>query len=76
MTPEKKEILSDAFADDIPTTDILLASYNSGAYRVKKSIIKNKKEWLFDDSLHEARKYVMNIKSYCYSFDQGNNNEK
>ena len=76
MTPEKTEILSDAFANDIPKTDILLASYNSGAYRVKKSILKNKKDWLFDESLTEARKYVMNIKSYCYSFNKGNSNEK
>lgn len=75
-TPEKREILSEAFSNDIPTTDILLASYNSGAYRVKKSIMKNKKDWLFDDSLNEARKYVMNIKSYCYAFNQGNENEK
>ena len=63
------------FKKEIPTTDILLASYNSGAYRVKKSIIKNKEEWLFDKSLNEARKYVMNIKSYCHSF-KGVNNEK
>ena len=69
---EKEDILSDVFKQDIPKTDILLASYNSGAYRVKKSILKNRKDWLFDDSLHEARKYVMNIKSYCYSFRGGN----
>lgn len=75
-TPEKQEILSEVFSQDIPKTDILLASYNSGAYRVKKSIMKNKKDWLFDDSLNEARKYVMNIKSYCYAFNQGNSNEK
>ena len=74
-TPEKKKILKDVFKKEIPTTDILLASYNSGAYRVKKSIIKNKEEWLFDKSLNEARKYVMNIKSYCHSF-KGVNNEK
>ncbi len=75
-TPDKKEILSDTFAKEIPEIDILLASYNSGAYRVKKSILKNKKDWLFDSGLKEARKYVMNIKSYCYSFNKGNQNEK
>jgi hypothetical protein len=69
---EKKDILANVFDLDIPKTDILLASYNSGAYRVKKSIIKNRKDWLFDESLHEARKYVMNIKSYCYSFRSRN----
>jgi hypothetical protein len=74
-TPDKKEILADTFSDEIPEIDILLASYNSGAYRVKKSILKNKKEWLFDNGLKEARKYVMNIKSYCYAFNEGNINE-
>lgn len=67
-TSEKIDILADVFDLDIPKTDILLASYNSGAFRVKKSIMKNRKDWLFDESLYEARKYVMNIKSYCYSF--------
>lgn len=76
QSPEKMEILSDVFENDIPTTDILLASYNSGAYRVKKSILKNRKDWLFDSSLSEARKYVMNIKSYCYAFNKGDNHEK
>jgi hypothetical protein len=69
-SPEKQEILSDVFKKDIPSTDIILASYNSGAYRVKKSIMKNREDWLFDKSLNEARKYVMNIKSYCYAFNQ------
>lgn len=75
-SPEKMEILGAVFEDEIPKTDILLASYNSGAFRVKKSILKNKKDWLFDQSLNEARKYVMNIKSYCYAFNQGEENEK
>lgn len=75
-TPEKKEILTTTFNEDIPRLDILLASYNSGAYRVKKALLKNRKEWLFDDSLDEARKYVMNIKSYCYAFAPRIENEK
>jgi hypothetical protein len=74
-TPDKREILVDAFNKEIPEIDILLASYNSGAYRVKKAILKNKKDWLFDNKLKEARKYVMNIKSYCYAFNEGNINE-
>jgi hypothetical protein len=69
-SPEKLEILSDVFNEDVPSTDIILASYNSGAYRVKKSIMRNRENWLFDQSLNEARKYVMNIKSYCYAFNQ------
>lgn len=73
---EKVQLLGDVFQDNVPMTDILLASYNSGAYRVKKSIMTNKENWLFDKSLNEARKYVMNIKSYCYAFKQGKNDEK
>lgn len=75
-TPEKKELLKAIFKEDIPVTDIMLASYNSGAFRVKKSLKRNKKDWLFDRSLNEARKYVMNIKSYCYAFNQEKINEK
>lgn len=73
---EKRALLQTVFNQDIPMTDILLASYNSGAYRVRKAIEKNKKNWLFDENLNEARKYVMNIKSYCYSFHQGGNYEE
>lgn len=70
-TPNKEDLLSSTFKRNIPEVDIYLASYNSGPYRVKRSIIKNGKDWLFDKSLTEARKYVMNIKSYCYSFSEG-----
>lgn len=75
-TPDKTAILSQVFKNDIPKIDILLASYNSGAYRVKKSILKNQENWLFDKKLKEARKYVMNIKSYCYSFNEDIKHEK
>ena len=68
-SPDKKEILNHVFNQEVPMTDILLASYNSGAFRVKNSILEHKKNWLFDDELNEARKYVMNIKSYCHSFN-------
>lgn len=73
-TPDKKEILASIFKEYIPEVDIYLASYNSGSYRVKKSLLEYGKRWLFDKNLHEARKYVMNIKSYCYAFN--NNNQK
>ena len=75
-TQEKQNLLSEVFDQDVPMTDILLASYNSGAFRVKKAIQKNQKDWLFDENLNEARKYVMNIKSYCYSFHQGGQHEE
>tara|TARA_B100001971_G_C18268010_1_gene596221 strand:+ start:60272 stop:61345 length:1074 start_codon:yes stop_codon:yes gene_type:complete len=61
-------LLKSVFKQNIPWTDIILASYNSGAYRVKKSIKRNRKQWLQDHELKEAKKYVRNIRSYCYAF--------
>lgn len=52
----------------IPKTDIILASYNSGANRVRRNIGKHKANWIWSKELNEARKYVMNIKSYCHQF--------
>jgi hypothetical protein len=66
------KLLNKTFKRDIPWTDIILASYNSGAYRVKKSIKRNKTTWLNDQELHEAKKYVKNIKSYCHAFSDFN----
>jgi hypothetical protein len=51
-------------------SDILLASYNSGPYRVKRSIMKKGKKWLRSRNLREARKYVKRVKSYCYHFSK------
>ncbi len=55
--------------DNVKKTDIILASYNSGAYRVKRNIIRHKNKWLYSKELGEARKYVNNIKSYCNHFE-------
>lgn len=52
----------------VPRTQIILASYNSGPYRVKKAIQKMGPKWLTDNSLNAARYYVNNIQSYCYDF--------
>lgn len=62
-----QKLLEKTFTD-IPLTDILLASYNSGPTRVKNNIKKMQKDWLWSTELNEARKYVMNIKSYCHQF--------
>lgn len=55
-------------------SDILLASYNSGPYRVKRSIMKKGKNWLGSRSLREANKYVKRVKSYCYHFSREDEN--
>ena len=47
---------------------LLLASYNSGAARVKRAYLQNRKMWLKDESLSEARVYVHKISSYCSQF--------
>lgn len=66
-------LLKKVFKNNIPWTDIILASYNSGAYRVKKSIKRNHKSWLEDSGLKEAKKYVRKIRSYCYAFSDLDN---
>lgn len=48
--------------------EVILASYNSGPYRVKKAILKLESKWLESDKLNEARKYVRKVKSYCFHF--------
>lgn len=51
-------------------TDVILASYNSGAARVKSKIKLNGEYWLEDDELKEAFKYVNSVVSYCYHFSE------
>lgn len=53
--------------------DLILASYNSGPYRVKKALIKRGRNWLESTELNEAKKYVRKVKSYCYHFAANNN---
>lgn len=47
---------------------VLLASYNSGAARVKYAIKLRGWDWLSHESLGEARRYVNRVMSYCYHF--------
>lgn len=51
--------------------DIILASYNSGPYRVRKNLNNLGTRWLEAHDLGEARKYVHKVKSYCYDFARG-----
>ncbi len=48
--------------------DIILASYNSGPYRVKQSIRKKGLEWRQASFLKEANIYIKKVNSYCYHF--------
>lgn len=49
-------------------TQIILASYHSGAYRVKRAIADEGSEWLASDQLKGARFYVQKVSSYCHEF--------
>ncbi|MDC0980458.1 transglycosylase SLT domain-containing protein, partial [Bdellovibrionales bacterium] len=51
-------------------TEIILASYNSGAYRVKSALKSYGPEYLLSSDLNEAKKYVSKVFSYCYHFAQ------
>lgn len=46
-------------------SEVILASYNSGAARVSRAIAEHGNNWLQDPELNEARKYVRRIASYC-----------
>lgn len=56
----------------IETTEVILASYNSGAARVKSKIKASGEQWLDDEDLKEAFKYVNSVESYCYHFSENN----
>ena len=56
---------------DIDYTAVILASYNSGAARVKNRILEGESQWLEQPGLNEAFRYVNSINSYCYHFAQG-----
>lgn len=54
----------------IEATEVILASYNSGAARVKNKIIAHGEQWLDDEELKEAFRYVNSVESYCYHFSE------
>ncbi|MCB0341504.1 MAG: transglycosylase SLT domain-containing protein [Bdellovibrionales bacterium] len=67
--PQNYSHLNDTFkSPNQRMTDVVLASYNSGAARVKKSIEENGKDYLESPQLGEAKKYVNRINSLCYYF--------
>ncbi len=76
------QFLNDYWADDSAqkilaehnVTDlksVILASYNSGAARVKKDIVDADEDWLAQSNLREAFRYVNRVTSYCYHFSGG-----
>lgn len=67
-TAENKTLLTAGTNTKI--TEVILASYNSGAARVKSKIKAFGEQWLDDEELKEAFKYVNSVKSYCYHFSE------
>ena len=49
-------------------TELILASYNSGAARVKKAVIQKQHNWKQHHSLREAVRYLKKVSSYCYHY--------
>lgn len=49
-------------------TQVILASYHSGAFRVKRAISSEGPKWLASDHLKGARFYVQKVTSYCHDF--------
>jgi hypothetical protein len=50
-------------------SEVMLASYNSGATRVGDALERDGQKWLQDEELKEARKYVRRVVSYCDHFE-------
>jgi soluble lytic murein transglycosylase-like protein len=50
-------------------SEVLLASYNSGAARVAEALERSGERYLEDSSLGEANKYVRRVVSYCDHFE-------
>lgn len=63
-----------AIVDSLPgdreknLTRLILASYNSGASRVKKSVEELGGNWMRHAELREAAKYVKKVSSYCFHY--------
>lgn len=70
-TRERLDQIKSRFENpEIEHTRLILASYHSGYYRVYRSFLRNKENWLNSVQLREAKKYINRVFSYCYHFSQ------
>lgn len=71
LSPENRRLIRKHYGNNMDIiNELILASYNSGAYRVKMALTKHGRSWRRDaHDLNEARKYVNKVKSYCNHFD-------
>lgn len=69
--PDKAAYLEKYFNNsETKRSEVLLASYNSGAARVSQALEADGENFLKNSELGEARKYVRKITSYCDYFSQ------
>lgn len=71
---EKRALLRQGPGDGVQAvSEAILASYHSGAARVSMAMTARGADYLRDDSLDEARRYVRRVVSYCdhIAGDQG-----
>lgn len=70
--PERRAFIRKyAGSSETALSEIILASYNSGATRVSSALENHGRRWLQDDDLNEARRYVRRVASYCDYFENG-----
>lgn len=68
--PDKRELLEKTVgANESALSEVILASYNSGAALVSQALERNGTLWLRDEELIEARKYVRRVFSFCDHFE-------
>lgn len=73
---KSKDLLGRSTGNPNVSLDIILASYNSGPWRVKRALEKLGSQWIDSNQLGEARKYVRKINSYCIAFQTNLHFEK
>jgi hypothetical protein len=64
-------LASHGLNNDLRLTEVLLASYHSGAARAKRAIRAEGAQWLRGRPVAEARYYVRRVFSYCWHFAHG-----
>jgi len=68
--PEKRDQVDKYLgATDLAFSELILASYNSGPARVSEALGRRGADWIKDEELAEARRYVRRVSSYCDHFE-------
>jgi hypothetical protein len=70
--PDKREQVDKYLgATDLAFSELILASYNSGPARVSEALERKGSDWIHDEELTEARRYVRRVSSFCDHFPRG-----